>query len=188
MINKISTRLRQEYGGQKYFLICRAYQWLQKLGLQPSTQRYVRANSVHRVVFVCKGNICRSAFAHQYFHIRIPSYAVASFGLLTKTGLQMNDKIQKNCAQYGVNRRAHQSTSMQDFNHDPADLYLCMEPYQLNQIRRHWPTAHAALLGDFLSKPRPYFPDPYATNDEYVARSVDLLKEAVDNLIDTLVN
>jgi len=84
------------------------------------------------VLFVCTGNICRSAMAQYYMQKKLydlgrqEEIAVSSCGISvwpgerpTKDGIEVMDK-------YNVNIRNHLPTSMYDADLENADLILCM--------------------------------------------------------------
>ena len=84
------------------------------------------------VMFVCTGNICRSAMAHHYLQKRLydlnreEEIAVSSCGTSvwygerpTREGIAVMDK-------YDVDLRRHLPTSMYDADLENTDLILCM--------------------------------------------------------------
>src|SRR5260221_4913008 len=87
--------------------------------------RYIDWSKTNRLVFVCRGNICRSAFAeivgreHQ-----LPS---ASFGLSTTTGLPANSQAIKMAMGLRVDMSKHVATDVSDFIAAPGDLLMAME-------------------------------------------------------------
>ncbi|WP_196159522.1 low molecular weight phosphatase family protein [Reinekea sp. G2M2-21] len=173
--------LRSEYGGQKYFLITAYYILLKRFlpSFLPGDRDIKR--KPNRVVFVCKGNICRSAFAHQYL-LSKGFHNVASFGLCTKTGLPIEPNIGGIAKGLGIETDQHVSTSHIDFVPESGDLFVCMEPKQVAQIRSVLGDVSVVLLGNFLIDKRPYLTDPYATNAKYMRRSLELIMQSVDRL------
>ena len=84
------------------------------------------------VMFVCTGNICRSAMAHHYMQKRLydlkreEEIAVSSCGTSvwygerpTREGIAVMDE-------YNVDLRRHLPTSMYDADLENTDLILCM--------------------------------------------------------------
>jgi len=129
--------------------------------------RYRRIDwkSVRRVVFVCKGNIARSAYAAA--KARALGFEAVSFGVETH-----DDKLADPCAvrvaaQRGVDLSAHRTTSMPSARLQGGDLVLAMEPYQ---AQRTGPlarvvAAQVTLMGMWCARSRPKIFDPYGRDD-----------------------
>ena len=80
----------------------------------------VRVPVVQRVVFVCLGNINRSAFAHALAD-KIGLEA-ASFGLATSTGGPAYEKAIATAPRFDVSLESHKATDISDFHHRAGDL------------------------------------------------------------------
>lgn len=177
MLNKI----RNNYGGIKAFL---RHMKFNATGY--FTQKRLKTiifNSKSRIVFVCKGNICRSAFAHWYMKGKVKN-TVISFGLITDTGKPANNRILKQSEQVGIDLTSHLTTAVEDYQHKETDILVCMEPWQFKALRDRFPGATITILSAYLNKPRLYLHDPYASSEAYVKTSLDLIKESVDNWIE----
>ena len=91
------------------------------------------------IMFVCTGNICRSAMAHQYMQKRLYDLQreneifVSSCGTSAQTGdisTQNAIMVMKN---YDVDLVKHRATSMFDIDVENYDLILCMtEQHKFN--------------------------------------------------------
>lgn len=75
-------------------------------------------SQVRRLVFVCQGNICRSAYAQSVAANFVPE--VTSFGLSTTTGALANPTAQKIAAEMGIELADHK------------DRMLCSCPARLH--------------------------------------------------------
>jgi protein-tyrosine phosphatase len=90
--------------------------------------------TVRRVVFVCHGNICRSAFAH---HEALKyGLNVASLGLSTSTGGRSPVQAIASAKRAGIDLTVHRATSWPDFKVQSGDLFLVMEVRQAHELRR----------------------------------------------------
>lgn len=125
------------------------------------------------VAFICKGNICRSAYAENrlrklLLEDGLNEVRVASFGLETTPGKPADCDAIRNAEQLGIDLTIHRTAQADSL--DKFDLVLCMEPYQLRKVKSSYPQSkgNAALLGAFVSSQD--FPliikDPFGGTDE----------------------
>lgn len=148
-----------------------------------------RPESVRRVVFVCHGNICRSAFAH-HEALRY-GLNVASLGLSTSTGGRSPAQAAASAARAGVDLRHHRATSWPDFQVHSGDLFLVMEVRQAHEIQRRLNNrrdVQVCLLGMWCAPIMPHLHDPYTLGSSYFDTCFDRVKQAVHNLDSNLVN
>lgn len=135
---------------------------------------------VRRVVFVCLGNICRSAFAQQVA-ARL-GMDVASVGLSTTTGTGAPDSAQRAADRLGYDLAAHRATDLSDFDVRPGDLFLAMEVRQARELRRRLGArddVEVTLLGMWCTPPTPHLHDPFTLSDAYFDQCFGRLREAV---------
>ena len=138
-------------------------------------------NTVDRVVFVCKGNICRSPLAEKVFQ-SVSSIDTASFGLDTHSGYPAHPLIVKVSKQRGYHLLNHKTTSLEHFEPEENDLYVCTEPHHASLLKRVFKSPSVLLLGFFGSKIRIYIHDPYSAPEEYVNTIVDYIIDATKKL------
>lgn len=151
--------------------------------------RLRRPETVKRVVFVCLGNICRSAYAHQVAARR--GMNVASLGLSTTTGCGSPEQAVAAAARQGDDMQQHRATDWRDFKVQAGDLFLVMEVRQAHEMRRRIgprDDVQVCLLGMWSTPPMPHLHDPFSLSDGYfdtcfvrVARAVDRLAAALPN-------
>ncbi len=91
------------------------------------------------VMFVCTGNICRSAMAHQYMQKRLydlkreKEIFVSSCGTSAQTGDISTQNAIAAMQRYDVDLIKHRATSMFDIDVENYDLILCMtEAHKFN--------------------------------------------------------
>ena len=150
--------------------------------------------AVRRVVFVCHGNICRSAYAHQIAN-RL-GMQVASLGLSTTTG-NASPKVALGAAKrLGIDMAAHRACDWRDFEVQNGDLFLVMEVRQAHEMRRRLVQrlgslehVQVSLLGLWGQPVMPHLHDPYTLSDAYfdtcfkrVELSVERLAKALPQL------
>lgn len=146
-----------------------------------------RPQDVRRVVFVCLGNICRSAFAQQ---IAIGhGLPTASLGLSTTTGAPSPAPAIEAAQRQGIVMHAHRATDLHDFVILPGDLLLAMEVRHARALRRRlWarPDVQIALLGAWCSPPMPHLHDPFSLSADYFDTCFGRVRQAVGALNRTL--
>lgn len=145
--------------------------------------REVQWAQVSRLVYVCKGNICRSPFAEA---LSIQSgFDSISFGLDAKPGTPANELAVEVARTLGVDLIHHKSRLWNPTELDHRDLVLCMEPAHAKVIKREVKErgGQITLLGLYNDSPRPYIHDPYAAGPAYFRRCFTRIREAVDTII-----
>ncbi len=150
-------------------------------------------SKVDRVVFVCLGNICRSAYAHHYLVARHPTIAVTSIGLSTTSGVPANALAMTTAQQRGIDLSAHRATNLSDFELRDGDLLLSMEIRQARRLLQalEQPLAshsqvQIGLLGTLCKPPRPHLHDPFLLSAEYFQTCFGHIEVAVDHLAEKL--
>ena len=139
------------------------------------------ARATDRLVFVCQGNICRSAFADRLARaMRLNS---ASVGLATNTGLPAFALACDTAVLRGLDMSAHRTTAWPDFERCGGDLYLAMEIRQAHSLLRLGvPAAQIALLGRWSRPRRLHLHDPHTLSAAYFETCFALIDSAVRNL------
>lgn len=138
---------------------------------------------IERVVFVCLGNICRSAYGHQIAHEL--GLRVASLGLSTSTGAPSPDEAVAAAGRQGVDMAAHRARDWSDFEVQPGDLFLVMEVRQAHELRRRLGArddVRVALLGMWCDRPTPHLHDPFTLSADYFDTCFARVRQATVNL------
>ena len=137
---------------------------------------------IKRLVFVCHGNICRSAFADHY--AKQLGMSAASFGLSTTSHKGAHAFASEISETLGVSLTTHQTTAVQDFVPQAGDLLLAMEVRHLHKIAknpalRDYPRT---LLGLYTNPRLPHLHDPYHLDPRYMTVCLMRIRGAVDRL------
>ena len=180
----VQRYLRRRYGSLRGLLrlILGHLEWRTGRLRQFSPQR---ARNFSRLVFVCQGNICRSAFAasvalrNEETKLVLP---VASLGLSTCSGAPSPPEAQTAAAHCGIDLSAHQACDWTDFEVHPADLFLVMEVRQARELLRRLagkPHAGVVLLGLCCQPALPHIHDPLTLGAEYFDMCFMRLGQAV---------
>jgi protein-tyrosine phosphatase len=138
---------------------------------------------VRRLVFVCHGNICRSAYADVL--ARSLGAESASFGLSTTSGLGAHPPVAALAEAAGLSLADHRTTSLPQFHPREGDLLLAMEHRHLRRLAadpqlRELPRL---LLGAFASPPLPHLHDPFEHEGVYMERCLARIDGAVRRLV-----
>ena len=153
-------------------------------------EKYVRlsdgdAKQIDRLVFVCLGNINRSAFAEKVA-IQLNVNA-CSIGLSTTTGAPAFFKAVETAAQFGVNLSDHHATDFKDHRFRETDLLLVMEiRHAKHLVALGIPPQSIRLLGYWASPNRIHLHDPHTLSDAYFKTCFTLINSSVCALVTEL--
>ena len=143
------------------------------------------AGQVRRLVFVCLGNINRSAFADEV--AQSLGANTFSIGLSTQTGLPAFHKAVKTAAGLGVDLNMHRATDIKDYQFETGDLLLAMEIRHAKQlVASGIPEKSIVLLGYWATPRRIHLHDPHTLSDSYFKTCFTLINSAVSNIVDEL--
>jgi len=129
-------------------------------------------DSVQSVLFVCKGNICRSPLAAVYFQSLVGKQArqmaVRSAGLETTPGKPAHANAKAVALAHRLSLDEHATTQVQVELLDQSDLIIVMEIVQKDRINRLYPRSKGKvmLLGRFDSGGALEIADPYSGTSE----------------------
>lgn len=147
-----------------------------------------------RLLFVCRGNICRSPIAEGVFRAAVDAagrtgeFTVDSAGT---TGLHLGRSPDRRAlataSRHGVDLSGMRGRTLRRADFSRFDLILAMDDANLRAIERLRPIgggAEARLLMSFAaSAPRPDIPDPYFSRASAFQTTFDLIDAAIDGLV-----
>jgi len=140
---------------------------------------------VSRLVFLCKGNICRSAYAEHY--ARSLGMHSTSAGLWADKGKPADGTALRVARSFGVDLAAHRSRTPDELEFSSGDLVVVFEPKHLSAFASRSGSGNdvqATLLG--LWSPRAkwvYIHDPYGSSELYFRACFDRINEGVRVLL-----
>lgn len=140
------------------------------------------SGDVRRLVFVCHGNICRSAYAQGV--ARDLGLNATSFGLSTSTGKPAHESAREAAIALGHPIEDHVTVRVQDFVPQPGDYLLGMEHRHLRKLADLAELTHLprGLLGSYTSPPMPHLHDPYRLDPAFMAVCLRRVESAVQAL------
>jgi protein-tyrosine-phosphatase len=152
--------------------------------------------SVRHVLFVCHGNIIRSAFAEHLARRRMTEagrddVVLESAGLHAKPGRPADPRACSVAATYGVSLEAHVSRSVTPAQVSSADLIVVMDHRNEAEIVAEFKTAPRSvlLLGGVLPGPERSSPirDPYTGDVSDVEACFRTIDAATSQLVSRLI-
>jgi len=171
----VSGRFGRKLGMARYLW----YDFLRSAGVYGSYSR-INWTNVERLVFVCDGNICRSAYAEEC--ARSMGIEATSVGLGTRGGDKTPTFMVEIAAEAGVDLTNHCSRPAELVLHSlrTSDLVLAMEPKHLTSLRGVLPAAvQRTLLGLWARDRRAHIEDPYGLSTNYIRTCVTVITDAV---------
>lgn len=173
------------YGGKRGLLEHLRARMLYTLGAYGNV-RDIEWSLVSRLVFVCRGNICRSPYASS--RAQSLGLAAISFGLDAAEGAPANPVAAKNALTRGIGLSAHRSARMESNRLADGDWVIVFEPAQLAEVRRRLGNRTPATLLGIWSRPhRPHIQDPYGRSDRYFQQCFSVIDESIAQLFDSMV-
>ncbi len=156
--------------------------------------RLVRRRSGNiKILFLCKGNICRSVYAevvlrHYVSEAGVDRLALSSAGLDAKGGDPAYPTATDVAGRRQIDLRAHRTTRCTGEVAGRADLIIAMEPYHLRKLGRLSADGRrkAILLGALLldQGEKLTTPDPYGKSEEVFSTCFDKIDRAMKVLLE----
>jgi protein-tyrosine phosphatase len=139
--------------------------------------------SKQRLVFVCWGNINRSAFAHA----SALKYGLnaASFGLSTSDGQSAFPRAISIAQEFSVDLSQHRTTRGDSFKFTSDDVVLAVEARHARSMRDSKLIPKGTkiiLLGQYATPYRIHLHDPHPFGDDYFRANFTLIDSAIRTL------
>jgi len=141
-------------------------------------------NQPGRLVFVCRGNICRSVFAEHLMRRRYPEIEVASAGVHVRVSSPPPAPAVEAGREFGLDLSAHHSRSVLSIEDNPQTVYLVLEPWHARELPLRGPAAEGRVfrLGAWSVPRRAVIDDPYGGGLETFRRCFRIVDRSIDNL------
>lgn len=181
MLDSLKQAINRGYGTHRGLVRLLLARMELRLGLLREAQQ-VEWSKARRLVFVCQGNIMRSAYADALAKRRgLPS---SSFGLATTTGVGAHPDAIECAARRGIDLRDHVTTDISDFELREGDVVLVMEARQFRRMRAMSlpPGAMLSLLGIWDKGSYPHLHDPNTLSGAYLETCFTRIERAIDSV------
>lgn len=146
-------------------------------------------HSISRIVFVCKGNICRSAFAEYLMraHDKTASLDIDSCGLDAGGNASAPAEAITIARKFGLHMGGHLSQRWECCDLENADLILAMEYWQYRELMEYFPNKrqNIRLLREFAPFPENLFcniNDPFGGSEERFDKCFRQIERSLKNL------
>jgi protein-tyrosine phosphatase len=154
---------------------------------------------MHRILFVCMGNICRSPTAEGYFRHHLARTGLGDQFIVDSAGTHgyhvgnpPDPRAQETAAGRGVDLSALRARQVAAEDFRDFDLIIAMDRDNLRRLRELDPGdgAELALMLKYSpgSETPAEVPDPYYGGQAGFEHMCDLLDEATRGLLDHIVN
>lgn len=170
--------------------------WLTSFVDERRLRRVLRGQSFPRpirsVVFVCKGNICRSPLAEAYLKNLLEKQGsavlVRSAGLETTVGKPAHDLALLVGREAGVSLLSHTTKPLTKQDVEQADLIVVMEWAHWYRLSRLYPDVRPKvfLLRQFSGAPSVDLRDPYGGALEDFQQCFAVIKHSCERLVDQI--
>ena len=136
------------------------------------------------LLFICRGNICRSPLAEYIAKRELPDCTVSSAGFYPKTGRSSPVNMQRAASNIGVDLAAHRSRQITAGMVECADLILIMDRNNYRAMLDAFPAAQSKVtfLGLFASEPAIEICDPYDLPVKEATAISRIIEDATTNL------
>jgi protein-tyrosine phosphatase len=173
--------LTEKYGGKKALL---KYIYYRLLYLCGTFKKFSvpEWHKVNRLVFICMGNINRSAYAE--FKAKSIGIESISYGIDADEKKGASPNATQNAADRNIDLGTHQCRSMAHMKLRSGDLVLGVEPAHIKAIENAIgdKNIQLSLLGLWCDTPTPYIQDPICRSDTYFQYCFARIDQAVLNL------
>ena len=138
-----------------------------------------------RIVFVCRGNICRSVFAEHAFRHRCPGLPAQSAGVYVNIPSQSPPPAVAVAREFDVDLEGHVSRSIHAIDDTPGTLYLAFEPWQARALVEQRPDSanRTHLLAAWARPRRSSIPDPFGGDALRFRACFDEIDRALEHLV-----
>jgi protein-tyrosine-phosphatase/peptidoglycan/xylan/chitin deacetylase (PgdA/CDA1 family) len=187
-IEFIKHKLRNNYffsfwNNKRYLFHSLIYKIYSFLGLY-SKYKKIDWKRINRLVFVCKGNICRSPYA-EYKSLELGLNTI-SVGVDTDGISGADEMAMKISAIRGIDISTHISRKANKISYSESDLLVCMEPWHAKDILNNQDIENTnyqvTVLGLWCTNKIALIRDPYGQSTEMFIKCFDLIDDSLSNI------
>lgn len=160
-----------------------------RLAYERVTATKVLPHPVRNVLFVCKGNVCRSPLAEAYFLEKAREaglvMTVRSAGIETTPGKPAHVLAQAVARHHGISLERHLTSLLFQDLMQRSDLVLVMEVAQKDRVAKLYPREKHKLfvLGQFCKRGSLDIDDPYSGTPQDFKVCFERIRESCDRML-----
>lgn len=157
---------------------------------------YLRGISIMKILFVCTGNICRSAMAHHYMQKKVndlniaEEYIIESAGTNAYTGESATDFAIQAMKKYNADLSKHRSTYIEEVDVRQSDLIICMTVSHKKRVLSKYPNVENKVytLKEYIGE-KEYLDidDPWGFGIDVYTSCAKEIVYCVDKLIEKIL-
>ncbi len=171
------------YGSRKGFVLAKWHQMLYAFGLYH--QDAIPWCSIERIVFICSGNICRSAFAEAV--AKSIGIDAISAGVYAIENAPANEQAIITADTMGYDLANHRTTPIMYLVLRKSDLLVAMEPWQADLVSQNLASRHHTTLLGLWSKPAcPLITDPFNQSPAYFEHCFKHIEQSVHGIAEKI--
>lgn len=144
-----------------------------------------RVRRAKRILFVCKGNICRSPFAEHLAQRMLPeSVQVTSSGYFPRSGRPCPEHAVIVARDFGAELGKHRSRRLRRADVEAADVILVFDAENRARLLRDYPLAWRKVchLGLLLPDGSPFIEDPYSGEPAVFREAYGFIARALESI------
>lgn len=148
-----------------------------------------KAGNSHTILFVCKGNICRSPFAELYARHHAPAgIMVCSSGSYPTANRPSPEAAILAASEHGIDLTRHRSRVLDEAQGAQADIILTFDRHNFEEVRLAYPQVRDRVfpLGALTDGGELDIPDPFGGDAEQFRKVYATIAEAVAALCKAL--
>lgn len=135
-------------------------------------------------MFVCTGNICRSAMAEVIFKDIVDDVDVSSAGISTVSGKSATREAIEVCRKHGLDLTGHRSTYIKDSSIGEMDLVLTATDYHSQFLRKSYPDLNIQTIKEYAGYGDVDIADPYGYPLNVYEDCFLEIKEALEKIVE----